>query len=269
MRVGNGVMKIAFWNLAKNNNSSQVIDLIKENDIDIALFAEYKKTNFEMVVSSLEQYKIVYGYGGTDKVILLSKSSIPISVRQEQTRYSIYLCKGESEKYIIAGVHLPANPVANSETRKNVIRDLVYDIGIAEKEEKTYNTIVVGDFNASPFDEELIQKDCLNAVLYKDLICQQEIVTLNNKKYRRFYNPHLSIISEQNKNYGSLYYSSGISTQYWYSYDQIIVRKPLVDQLSEIHYCRMISGKKLLNKVAPKSSISDHLPLIAKIQGGK
>lgn len=261
-------MKIAFWNLAKNDNTSQVVDLIKENDIDIALFAEYKKTNFEMVVSSLKQYKIVYGYGGTDKVILISKCGIPLSVRQEQTRYSIYLCNLENKKYIIAGVHLPANPAANSEMRKNVIRDLVYDIGNAEKEEKTYNTIVVGDFNASPFDEELIQKDCLNAVLFKDLIYEQEVVTLNNKQYRRFYNPHLSTISEQNKNYGSLYYSSGISTQYWYSYDQIIVRKPLVHLISDVQYCRTISGKKLLNKVAPKSSISDHLPLIAKIQGG-
>ena len=34
-------VKILFWNLKNNSNEKWVEDIISENDVDIALFAEY------------------------------------------------------------------------------------------------------------------------------------------------------------------------------------------------------------------------------------
>ena len=261
-------MTLLFWNLFKNNNASYLSSIIKENDIDIAVCAEYLVTDIKTVEKNLSQYDVCYGYGGNDKIIMLSKNSVNVSLRQEQSRYSIYICEQGNFRCIIAGIHLPANPGANSEARKNIIRDLVADISEVEKELKLDNTIVIGDFNASPFDDELIQKDTFNAVLFKDLIMEHEKVLFNRKYYKRFYNPHISVISEEKKHYGSFYYSNGINSLYWYSYDQIIVRKPLVNLLEQVWYCKYANGKPLINQIAPNKQISDHLPLIARLKTG-
>ena len=259
-------MNLLFWNLHRQNNAKYLINIVKENNVDIAICAEHIKTDFHTVECKLPQFNVFPGFGGTNKIIMLANKGINVSVRQEQTRYSIYICEDEFRKYIIAGIHLPANPGANAETRKNTIRELVYDINSVEKELKLDNTIVIGDFNASPFDDELIQKDAFNAVLFKDLILQKERVKVNGKEYRRFYNPHISMISEDNKNYGSFYYSEGINSMYWYSFDQILVRKPLVNMLKEVHYCHQIMGQSLISNIIPNKTISDHFPLLAKIE---
>lgn len=57
-------------------------------------------------------------------------------------------------------------------------------------------TIVIGDFNCNPFDEEIIQKDSFNAVLLKSLIVQQETIKYRDRVWRRFYNPIMHFLSE-------------------------------------------------------------------------
>ena len=45
---------------------------------------------------------------------------------------------------------------------KMVIRELIADLKEQEKIHKHSYSIIIGDLNASPFDEELIQKDAFN-----------------------------------------------------------------------------------------------------------
>lgn len=265
--IGCGVLNLLFWNLGKNNNETYIADIVDEYQIDIAIFAEYQGTDFSTVSQKLNgTYSRYNGFGGCDKVTLISRNDV--TVRREQNRYTLYSCTFEGKTYIIAGVHLPANPYADPDQRKNVIRDLIQDIGELERELKTSNTIVIGDLNASPFDTELIQKDAFNAVLYKELIKQAEYVTINGKRYRRFYNPAINFISEDSINYGSLYYSTGMNTLYWLCFDQVLVRKSLADSVFEVQYCRSIKGKSLLKKFVPDRKISDHLPLLVKFEKG-
>lgn len=95
-----------------------------------------------------------------------------------------------------------------------------------------------------------------------------EYVISNGKRYRRFYNPTMNYISEDLSNYGSVYYSSRIDSLYWFCYDQILVRKPLVNSITTLNYCRTIKSRSLIKKKAPDKTISDHLPLIVNIKEG-
>lgn len=260
-------VKLLFWNLKNNKNDSWVTDIIQENEIDIAIFAEYHKTSFERVISNLKNtYFRCDGFGACEKITLLSKENINTIVRREQNRYTLYSCSKDNHIYNVVGIHLPASPSSSSNDRKNVIRAIVHDICEQEKELKNRLTIVLGDFNCNPFDEEIIQKDAFNAVLYKELIMKQEIVTYQNQQYRRFYNPILHYLSESTQTYGSFYYSSSIIALYWNSFDQILVRKDLAEKIKSFEYIRSIKGKKLLNDIKPNSTISDHLPLIVNIE---
>ncbi|MBD5116782.1 MAG: endonuclease/exonuclease/phosphatase family protein [Ruminococcaceae bacterium] len=260
-------INLLFWNLAKNSIENYISDIIEEHDIDIGVFSEYKRNSVESIIAKLNGKYLSYeGMGVCDKIILIAKSHFDIKVRREQSRYIIYSLKSDTEQFIIVGIHLQDNIHSDEYRRKIVIRDLVSDISEQEKILKHSNTIVIGDFNSSPFDNEFIQKDAFNAVLFKELILKTEYVTIDHRKYRRFYNPMLNYISEENLNYGSFYYSNGIKALYWYCYDQVLLRKPLVNKLENVFYCKTIKNKRLLKDIAPNKKISDHLPLIVKIE---
>lgn len=261
-------MNLLFWNLKQNSNEKMIVDIILEQDIDIAVFAEHLNTDFSTVCKSLSgKYTPHPGYGGCEKITLLAKSIHSIIIKREQTRYTLYSCSAGSFVYNLAGIHLPSNPNSNSDDRKNVIRDIIHDINELERESKCKNTIVIGDFNASPFDSELTQKDAFNAVMYKELINNTEFVQSNNKRYRRFYNPMVHYLSEDTQTYGSFYCTGGINSLYWYCYDQVLVRKSLVSHLESLQYAKIIGSKKLIKRLKPDASISDHLPLIVKMKG--
>lgn len=261
-------MRILFWNLAKNCNEDFVAKILAEQDIDIAIFAEHHNTDFSSVVKSLDNKYINHlGYGACEKITLLARKAFQIEVKREQTRYVLYSFQDEQNQYIIAGIHLPANPHSSSDDRKCVIRDIVGDITELENKLDCHNTIVIGDFNASPFDSELTQKDAFNAVLFQDLITKKEYVISNGKRYRRFYNPVFNFLSETTKNYGSIYYSGNINSLYWYCYDQIIVRKPLISSIKELNYVKRVKGRNLIKETLPDKSISDHLPLFVELKG--
>ncbi len=259
-------MNLLFWNLAKNNNCKRFAALIKEKAVDIGIVAEFQGTDLNETVKDLEpSYALEKGKGGCTKIALIAKKKILISVFREATRYVIYSCKTRESTYIIVAVHLPANPSAGPAERKAVIRVLVGDIEEAETTLQCVNTIITGDFNASPFDSELVGKDSFNAVLYKDLIRRKENVTFAGQQYKRFYNPMINYISEGTRNYGSFYYSQGINSLYWFCYDQVIVRKSLIDRIDSVTYCKKIQSENLSHKVTPNGEISDHLPLFFKL----
>ena len=262
-------MRILFWNLKGNSNEGLLSKLLQENAVDIAIFAEYQGTSFNKVSEALDQEYVQYdGYGACEKITLVCKKAISTTVKREQNRYTLYSCLIDNRTYNIVGIHLPAPPYADSNDRKSVIRDLVQDICEQERMLKNRRTIVIGDFNCNPFDEELLQKDAFNAVLFKSIINYQETIRYNEKERRRFYNHAINYISEETKTYGSLYYSSGSAPIYWNSFDQILVRKELMDNITGFMYLRMINGKHLLKDIKPDSTISDHLPLLVNITKG-
>lgn len=262
-------LNLLFWNINKHSNEQIIESILQEYDIDIALFAEYDRTDFSSIVKDLNnKYLWNDGFGGCSKVTLLYKDTASIRVRREQGRYSLYSCEFEGNEYIIAGTHLPAPPSNDSNARKTIIRSLVADISQLENELKEYDALVIGDFNCNPFDEELVQKDAFNSVLFKKLIEKTEYVEYFGKRYRRFYNPLLDFVSEARQLYGSYYYSSGSAPIYWNCFDQIIVRKRLANRILDLQYIKLVKGKSLIKQVQPDSEISDHLPLYVKIEKG-
>lgn len=261
-------MKFLYWNLKSNPNLESIIkDCINENEIDIALFSEFNNTNFDKLTLILNnKYELLKSCGGCEKVKVLFRNQIQLSPLLEHQRYLFSTICHLNRKYILVGVHLPSNTNGNkSSDRKNIIRKIINDL--ADNENGTVSScIVIGDMNASPFDSEMVEKDAFNAVLFKRLIKRQEVVTFQGDKYKRFYNPSIEYITELGENYGSFYYGSGNGCLYWYCFDQLLVRKNLVDKITKFKYLKTINEQSLLNKSKPNDLISDHLPLLVDIE---
>lgn len=262
-------MNLLYWNLKSNPNLETIIaDCISENEVDIAIFSEYERVDFNKLNATLlNEYCLLDSLEACEKVIVLHKKSVPLTLIQEQHRYLIAKLQHENKMYLLVGVHLPPNTPAGSGSsdRKNIIRKIVNDIIELETDE-IQSSLIIGDMNASPFDAEMVEKDAFNSVLFKELIKHDEFVTYQEDTYRRFYNPIIEYIDETNANYGSFYYGSGNNCLYWYCYDQILVRKELIDKIGNFQYLKKIKARNLMNRVKPNVEISDHLPLLVNLK---
>ena len=259
-------VKLLFWNL-KNNPINEILSkILIERDVDVAILAEYKGISFDKVVELTdENYTLCEGVGGCDKITLVCKNEISVTIRREHSRYVLYDFEKDGIQYNLIGLHLPDQLNSTCDDRKFVIREAVRDIKELELDNKNYKTIVLGDLNCNPFDGEIVQKDSFNAVLFRSLIEKTDKVTYNGEQFRRFYNPVLLCLSETDRTYGSIYYSSGIAPLYWNSFDQVLIRKELVDAFESMEYVKTIGTTNLIKEVAPNKEISDHLPLIVSL----
>jgi len=259
-------MRVLFWNLKGNNLTSYIEQLINEHNPDIAVFAEYGSVDFHQIeVDTHNSYRHIIGIGGCDKVTILLKSTIPILFTHEQSRYVIFSFEYGEEYYSLAGIHLQDRWSTDTATRLVTIRRLIQDISNVESRCGSKRTVVIGDFNANPYDDELLLADAFNAVLFKDVIKQSETCKVADNTFRRFYNPILNYISEFTKTYGSFHNTNGANSPIWHCLDQVIVSKALCDQISNVQYLKRIGTQTLMARVKPNSAISDHLPLLVDI----
>lgn len=258
-------MNILFWNLKKNNIAKYIVDCLIENNVDIAVFSEYKGVDFSQIDKSTD-YNFIESLGGCEKIVMLAKNSIAVEIKQEQSRYVLYHVKKETIQYVIAGVHLQDRFSTDTPTRIACIGRLVNDLSNVERRYKCKKTIIIGDFNANPYDDELLQMNAFNAVLFKDVIRKSETRRVDGITYRRFYNPILNFISENTKNYGSFYHSGGSSTPVWHCIDQVLLSKGLVDNIVSLRYLKTIGNTSLIKNIKPNEEISDHLPLLVGIE---
>ena len=261
-------MNLLYWNLKSNSNLETIIaDCISENNVDIAIFSEYDGVDFGILNYLLfKQYSLLESFGGCETVRFLHKKLIQLSLVREQHRYLLAKLHHNDRSYLLIGVHLPSNTFGDkSSDRKKIIRKIVNDISEFEQND-TQSTLIIGDMNASPFDDEMIEKDAFNSVLFKDIIKQQEYVIFQEDIYRRFYNPIIDYLDETNKHYGSFYYGSGNNCLYWYCYDQLLVRKDLIDNIENFQYLKKIKNLNLMSVTKPNAHISDHLPLLVNIK---
>lgn len=261
------MLNIIFWNLKRNAIEDYIIDCIVEYDIDIAIFSEYEGIDFIKIEKHLGNlYQHVVSVQRDRKVSMIAKTTFSIDIVQQQNRYNIYDVKTALNNYLVVAVHLEDRRNYKIADRIDTIKNLVVDIEKTEALLKCNNSIVIGDFNANPYDEELLSKYAFNAVLFKSVINRNEMTSLKGEKKKRFYNPILHYISEDTSMYGSFYYGKDSMTPYWNCLDQVLVRKDLVDSVINVEYIKKIGEKDLLKNTIPNVQISDHLPLLVEIQ---
>lgn len=261
------MLNILFWNLKGNELEDYIIGCIVENNVDIAVFSEFYRIDFTKIEQNLgKMYSRITAVQDDRKVTLVAKTTFTVTVVQQQNRYNIYSVKTGVKDYLLAAIHLEDRRNYECAERLETIKCLVSDIEQTEIFLKCNNTIVIGDFNANPYDEELLSKYAFNAVLFKTIIDKSEITNPNSFKKKRFYNPILHYISEDTGMYGSFYHEKDYMTSYWHCLDQVLVRKCLANSVCNLKYLKNIITKDFLHNAVPNKKISDHLPLLVNLQ---
>lgn len=189
----------------------------------------------------------------------------------EESRFTVLVMKSLGARFIVAATHLVDRMSASdSELRLIDIRQMM---GVVHGYEKVFSidkTVIMGDFNANPYDKELLLPSAFNAMLFKDLLKMRASRTWGGKSYPFMYNPTIHWLSENTKTYGSHYHLSGDGTgPIWNCYDQALVSPALMDSARCYSYLKKIGGVDLFAEIRPRREISDHLPLLVEIDMGQ
>lgn len=106
-------------------------------------------------------------------------------------------------------------------------------------------------------------------MLFKDLLKMKASRTWGGKSYLFLYNPTIHWLSGNTKTYGSHYYLSRDGTgPIWNCCDQALVSSALMDSVRRYSYSKKIGDVDLVAEIRPRREISDHLPLLVKIDIG-
>ena len=261
-------MKQLFWNMGRNNNAGLALECMRSLEVGVAAFAECDCAVFSDSLLGDAGYRML-GLGGCDKIKVLAADSIGVVGCYEESRFSVFVLDSDEACFVFAAAHLTDRQSSSCPGRR--IKEIGSMMGVVHGFETSYDigkTIVIGDFNSNPYDEELLQPDAFNAVLFKGCLRSKTSRTWAGDTYPCLYNPTIHWLSEDTGNYGSFYYSSDDVGPMWNCFDQALVSPSLMDAVRGYRYLRKIGDTELIAKIAPKKGISDHLPLLLDVDLG-
>ena len=267
------MLNLLFWNLNKKSLAESVGLLAEEREADIIVLAEMPD-NTEEILTRLRQYNSDFMVGDPRLpqrgVILYHRfSSAQVQYLHYAKFWAIYqLSLSDGESLILVAVHMPAKfrrGYIGSANRLPLFQQLCQDILKEESASGTDRTIVVGDLNQNPFDNEVVHLDTLNAVMDPDVAtrvsCQRD-----GQTYKYFYNPMWTAYGRRQAPRGTYYYQEPDYVRYyWHVFDQVLLRPDLIPNMgNEVPtIITELGGESLLRASGrPNASrFSDHLPI--------
>lgn len=268
---------IAFWNVyRKNDIDDSVRDLIIEKKCDILILAEYPNDVINLCndLSLKNRDFSPVTRIGEGRIKILVDKALSVEVISDSAYMTINNFRYIDKQFMIAAVHLPSQMYGAEDSDQIALaHKLVEDIKEAEKRVGHDNMIVIGDFNANPFDKMCINADCFHAVpVAKE--ARKKTRTVKSYQYKMFYNPMWNFFGDLKEPAGTYFHKAGkVSEYFWNIFDQVIFRPQLLDAINRdsIEIVTEINGISLLtkNKIPDKKNFSDHLPIFFRMEEGK
>lgn len=261
-------MRVLFWNTHNNVEINPVLsDIILENDINLVLLAEYQADVNELISNLHQRGCHMKKCLGCNRLTVLSD----ISELEPGTQDDYYSFQLLPNNLIVCCVHLPSKIYgSNSEARKAIINRMNRDVKETEINNNTENTVIVGDFNLDPFENECISVNHLNSIPFCG-IARNDSRTIAGESFKMFYNPMWRFLGDYQKPFGTLFYhgTSGDNI-YWHIFDQVMIRPCLrprfVDEslqiITDTVNCSLVDRKGYPDV----DRLSDHLPITFEIQ---
>ena len=268
------MLNLLFWNLNKKSLSESVGLLAEEREADIVVLAEMPD-NTEEILTQLRQYNS--DFMRIDQILPHQRqvafyhrfSSDQVQYLHDAKYWTIYqLDLSDGEPLILVAVHMPAKfrrGLIGLENRLPLFQQLCQDILKEESASGTDRTIVVGDLNQNPFDNEIVHLDTLNAVMDPDVAAQGSCQR-DGQPYKYFYNPMWTVYGRHQAPMGTYYYREPDYVRYyWHVFDQVLLRPDLIPALGDEMptFITELGDESLLraNGRPDNRRFSDHLPI--------
>ncbi len=272
------MITVLFWNLARNAATLPHLEcLAKSHAVDVFLLAE-APVDLSLGLSKLNGLGVgVYQEPASPqpKVRVLTRmpssdlSAVFTGAAGDMTIWAAHSSKLPAGEVLLAVVHLPSKMGGNSASVQwSFASQVAREIAQSETARGHENTIVVGDFNMNPFDEGMTAATGFQGHMTRELAERPER-DHRGDSYRRFYNPMWGFFGDRTPGPAGTHYwdASAPNNQHWSIFDQVLVRPAMIDYLTDLEILDHDKVHPLTraNKIPYKKHLSDHLPIIFKI----
>lgn len=172
------------------------------------------------------------------------------------------------DEVLIVAVHLIDIRNNNYDSRASQCLELGRAIREVEDKLKHRRTVLVGDFNLNPFDPPFIDAKGLHAVVSRKH-AESGSRLIGAESYPFFYNPMWNFFGDATGPPGTLRYGTTEQVaHFWHMFDQVLVRPDLLGSFrtSDVQILSDDGVESFLTPSGnPKDSISDHLPIVFKL----
>jgi exonuclease III len=180
----------------------------------------------------------------------------------------------EGEEILLAATHFPSKRhelYKASRDRQKLVSAMSAKIREIESRVGHSRTILVGDMNMNPFEEDMISANGWHAVMTRD-IASKRTRWVQKESYPFFYNPMWGYFGDNTQGPPGTYYSrkGSLSEYFWHMWDQVLIRPDLLGSfdgasLQILTGCRSASFVKR-SGIPDNSRFSDHLPLLFALE---
>lgn len=268
------MLSFLFWNINGRPNEDYIANLAQSRDIDVIMLAEcsIQPSILLTALNSIGDPSYFYAPGFCDRIHIYTKFSEEyIKPRFENDRLTIRHLKlpARDNDIILAVTHFPSKLFWSNSSQSQECQRLSEDIEKVEQEVGHARTILVGDLNMNPFEDGIIGTMGLHSVMSKKIAMKRDRV-VKDIRYPFFYNPMWSLLGDGTRGPPGTYYYYRPEhvVLFWNMFDQLLIRPALLDKFNneDLHIIDSDGTEAFLSKKGlPKRNISDHLPIMFKL----
>jgi hypothetical protein len=266
-----------FWNVQAKRLDGHIVRLVQDHHVDVLLLLEHPNpdgTLFHQLNTVRPHQRVTsharFGvYVSFDASLMVRVAPPAASTAGDRADFwDIRL--STKNRLFLALVH-GLDAVNNNPSRRSVFFDrLREDVEWMEARHPDVGhkqTVVLGDFNANPFDPIIGSTDGLHAIRVRSVGGKQTRSVLK-RDYEFFCNPMCSCFKGWERSPPGTYYFNGGDTHevFWHMIDQVVLRPQALHMFSE-------KGLRILTEAGPDSLLtraglpdsrtaSDHLPIL-------
>ena len=269
------MLAVLFWNIQKKPLLHRVARIAAGRGVDIVLLTESGEQTNDELLAALNQVGQDFHcpIKQNDRFRVACKmpvSRFPEVFNDVSNRLSVHeYLTVDGRAMLIGQVHLPSPAswdLANRNTQAPSIAD---QVRYCESQRNNQQTVLIGDFNLSPFDDGMVSFHGFHALMTRELAVRKNQRVVLGEKQPTFFNPMWQFLRDGGKSpSGTLHYSKNAPIMhFWYTLDQVLIRPGIAETLDRVEILETDGVESLLNRNGrPKQKNgSDHLPLLIRL----
>ncbi len=237
---------LLFWNVQGKDVKHSIVRMVQGHGVNVLVMAEAEKQDSDALLTAINEQPGLPGES-VFRLLVPEKKAHPQSAMSDMrvftrfpldvwalhvihNRYAVWTVSVPGRRqFILATVHFPAIQQEQGDKQREIAVALRRDIEEAELEasDKEPLVVVIGDFNANPFDAGIAAVYGLNATHLED-IAAIGFRTGNGRPHPCFYNPMWRFLGVEP--WGT-YFNDKLTNPVrfdWFVFDQVLVRPNVI-----------------------------------------
>lgn len=270
------MVTVLFWNVGRKPLLARLARLAAREAADVVILAECVDAPAD-VVTALNTVGTGWAFPPSACKRLRTFTRLPTGALTEvfndaSQRLNVWELRTDAGlPVLLAGVHLVSKVGWSDADQAAFTQRVAANLEVEEDRQPNRGTVVIGDFNMSPFDDGMIGGFGFHALMTRELAGRRSQRIVQAEPCRRaFYNPMWQFLTDRGASPAGTYYRHAAvpDNHYWYALDQVLVRPELAGKVIRVAILDH-DGVDALTVTGggwpDTDSGSDHLPVLVSL----